>query len=347
VDQAAEPARRERGWRRLLAGLFAFLVLPLVPPLSLLLPVQQTLVLIVPALAACAVVGWRAGGRLAVALFWVAIATLVLFFQPAMRLLFDVTVPAPGPFDELVAGWSLVLSAGFGLVCLLSASRTFFVRALSAIGVAGLIGLAATSGSAGGVARVTGLMTEEFGRRAANFATQAAEQRASDDPLSKALRERGYENEIGRETRFFGTETAVALLPSLLALQSLAALGFAWALYHRFSRVRVGLPLAPLREFRFNDQLVWGLVAGLAFALLQALSGLRAPGLNMLLFFGTLYALRGMGVLAWFLAPDRLVMVPLVIFAVLAFPLFGAVALGLGLGDTWLDWRSRAARPAA
>jgi hypothetical protein len=54
-----------------------------------------------------------------------------------------------------------------------------------------------------------------------------------------------------------------------------------------------------------------------------------------------------MGVLAWFLAPDRLVMVPLFLFALLAWQLFGAVALGLGLGDTWLDWRSRAPRPAA
>jgi hypothetical protein len=337
-DRAAAPARRERGWRRLLAGLFAFLVLPLVPPLSLLLPVQQTLVLIVPAFAACAVVGWWAGGRLSVALFWVIVALFLLFGGPAADA---------SRFDALVRGWSLVLSASFGLVCLLSAHRTFFVRALTAIGVAGIVGLAAVSGGPGGAGGVASLMTEEFGRRSANFAAQAARQRTMNDPLSNALRARGFENDLGEEARMATTETAVSLLPSLLALQSLAALGFVWALYHRFSRVRVGLPLAPLREFRFNDQLVWCLVAGLAFALLQSLSGLRAPGLNMLLFFGTLYALRGMGVLAWFLAPDRLVMVPLVIFAVLAFPLFGAVALGLGLGDTWLDWRSRAARPAA
>src|SRR3712207_8406043 len=31
----------------------------------------------------------------------------------------------------------------------------------------------------------------------------------------------------------------------------------------RVSRARIGPPLAPLREFRFNDQLVWGLVAGI------------------------------------------------------------------------------------
>ena len=347
MDRAAEPARRERGWRRLLVGLFAFLVLPLVPPLSLLLPVQQTLILLVPALAACAVVGWRQGGRLSVALFWIAVAVLILFGQD--RVYADLGLPAPeeSSFNALVRGWSLVLSASFGVICLLSAHRTFFVRALSAIGVAGLIALVATGGLSRGTGSVSRLMNEEFSRRSANFAAQAAAQRASDDPLSQALRERGFENELGQETRFASAQTAVSLLPSLLALQSLAALGFVWALYHRFSRVRIGLPLAPLREFRFNDQLVWGLVAGLAFALLQSLSGLRAPGLNMLLFFGTLYALRGMGVLAWFLAPDRLVMVPLVIFAVLAFPLFGAVALWLGLGDTWLDWRSRAARPAA
>ena len=51
--------------------------------------------------------------------------------------------------------------------------------------------------------------------------------------------------------------------------------------------------------------------------------------------------LRGLGVLTWFLAPGRLVTVLLIGFAVIAWPLFGVFALGLGLGDTWLDWRSR------
>ena len=54
-----------------------------------------------------------------------------------------------------------------------------------------------------------------------------------------------------------------------------------------------------------------------------------------------LYALRGLGVLVWFLAPGRFVMALLIGFAVLFWNVLGVLALGLGLGDTWLDWRSR------
>ena len=59
----------------------------------------------------------------------------------------------------------------------------------------------------------------------------------------------------------------VAVFPALLALESLAALALAWATYHRLSRARLGAPLRPLREFRFNDQLVWGLIVGLTIVL--------------------------------------------------------------------------------
>ena len=338
MDEAVGTPVRERGWRKLIPALAAFLVLPVMPPLSLLLPVEQSLVLIVPAIAACALVGWRAGGRLSVALFWLVVALYVLG-QPSP--------PDAREFDSLVRGWSLVLAAAFGAVCVLSAHRTFFVRAISAIGLAGMVGLVAASTSPAGVGVTATTLGGEFARRGEHWTRQAELQAKSDDPISNALRARGLGDELGKVQRLASQDTAVSLMPALLALQSLSALALAWGLYHRFSRVRIGLPLAPLREFRFNDQLVWGLIAGIAFVLVETLSGLRAPGFNMLLFFGTLYALRGMGVLAWFLAPDRLVMVPLVLFAVLAFPLFGAVALGLGLGDTRLDWRSRAARPAA
>ncbi len=100
-----------------------------------------------------------------------------------------------------------------------------------------------------------------------------------------------------------------------------------------------------MREFRFSDQLVWGLIVGLVVVLLPSLAAIRPIGLNLLVFFGALYALRGFGVLAWFLAPDRIGLAPLIGFALLMPPLVGALALGLGLGDTWVDWRTRGARP--
>jgi len=137
----------------------------------------------------------------------------------------------------------------------------------------------------------------------------------------------------------------------------LAALALAWATYHRFSRTRLGAPLRPLREFRFNDQLVWGLIVGLTIMLLPTLTALSGVGKNLLVFFGALYALRGLGVLSWFMAPGSLGVTLGIGFVVLAVPLLGAfvalgfvmlgiAALALGLGDTWADWRSRA-RPTS
>src|SRR5439155_4555590 len=82
--------------------------------------------------------------------------------------------------------------------------------------------------------------------------------------------------------------------PSLLALESIAAVAIAWAIYHRLSRARLGPPLGLLRDFRFNDQLVWGLIVGLTIFFVPTLSAMRIVGRNLLVFFGALYALRGL-----------------------------------------------------
>ena len=149
------------------------------------------------------------------------------------------------------------------------------------------------------------------------------------------------------------SRAGVAVFPALLALQSLIGLALAWAVYHRLSRARLGAPLRPLRDFRFNDQLVWGLIVGLTIVFLPTLTMFRGVGRNLLVFFGALYAIRGLGVLAWFLAPNALVASLTIGFAMLLLPVVSALAaigflllivaaFGLGLGDTWANWRSRA-----
>ena len=136
-------------------------------------------------------------------------------------------------------------------------------------------------------------------------------------------------------------DRSLVVLPAMLALESLAALAVAWALYQRLARARLGPPLAPLRAFRFSDQLIWSLVVGVTLLVLPAFAELRSVGINLLVFFGALYVVRGLGVLSFLLAPRRWTKALLVAVGLIAWQLLAAFALALGVGDTWLDWRSR------
>ena len=136
---------------------------------------------------------------------------------------------------------------------------------------------------------------------------------------------------------------AVLLYPALLALESLAACALAWGLYHRMSRARLGAALAPFRYFRFNDELIWALVAGMTITVLPALESLRVVGANLVVFFGALYALRGFGVIAWFYpqADARGAVGGELLLQWYCFRCRSPLAVGLGVTDTWIDWRRR------
>jgi uncharacterized protein YybS (DUF2232 family) len=142
---------------------------------------------------------------------------------------------------------------------------------------------------------------------------------------------------------------AIAFYPALLALESLVALALAWAIYHRISRTRIGQPMGRLADFRFSDQLAWGLIAGALLILLPRPGDWPALGLNLLLFFGALYALRGLAVFVWYLHAMRASAPALLVLALIAALLSAPTAIGLaliGLSDSWADWRSRS-RPVA
>jgi hypothetical protein len=347
VPPTAAPT--ERGWAKLLIALVAFLIIP--AQLGALVPIDQAMVLLVPAIAACALVGWWAGGRPFLAIAWVAIATLMTV---------QTSSPA-SPFYNLVRGWSLLLAGSFGLVCLFSMTRPLFTRALLALGTT--LALATVMSLLGPVtlSQATKIVAGEFARRdaevmaAVNGVIQTHPKEWA-DLSAKVPRLASLPTEAEKELNVL-SKAGVAVFPALLALQSLAALALAWAIYHRLGRARLGAPLRPLREFRFNDQLVWGLIVGLTIVLLPTLTSVRGVGKNLLVFFGALYAVRGFGVLSWFMAPGSLgvtmaigfimLLAPVVnIFALLAFTMLGVASLALGLGDTWADWRSRA-RPTS
>jgi hypothetical protein len=334
----AATGQTERGWGLTLLAVLVCLAVaaaPLWPPAAglaaasvrVLLPIEQTLLLVVPAVAACTVVGWWAGGRLVLAAAWLALAVYVVLAP----------LPSQGSgYATLARGWALLVASAFGMVGVVAPGRRFFPRALSALGIAMAVSLVVLFGAGREPGRLIRVMTVEHTRRV--DASLDAWRRHTTDATAAGLR---------------ALPARMALLaPALVALESLATLALAWALYHRLSRARLGAPLGILRTFRFNDQLVWGVVAGAAMLLVPSLAPLRVVGANLLAFFGALYALRGLAVLRWW-APEKWValgalgvalLLPVLGIALLLGTL-GLIALLLGLGDTWQDWRRRPPRP--
>jgi len=335
MSAPAAPAPVGRSWRRLAAGLVAFIILPLLPQVRLIFPIEQSALLVVAIVAVCAVVAWKNGGPMILALLWLGIAG-VLIASPVG--------PADGPYNWLARGWILVLAASFGLVSVIVPTDNFFPRALSSLAVAMALGFSLVLVSPGGPTRISDAMSNEFNRR--NAESLAKLRRAETDPVLRQM----VDSSPPLQVMFDESEaqlTAIpkvtsVLVPALLALESLAAMGLGWALFHLMSPVKIGPRLSKLRDFRFNDQLVWGVAVGASIFLLPAFADGKNAGLNLLVFFGFLYLVRGMGVIAW-MSRTRALTYMIIALAVLVWPVMALFAMALGLGDTWLDWRSRAA----
>jgi hypothetical protein len=336
-----------RGWKKLLLALVVFVVLPIIPQFRAMLPVDETILLIVPAMAACALLGWWAGGRVLSAVLWLGLAAFVTWQD----------IASTNVFANLLRGWTLLLAGAFGIACLVGPNRSFFTRALTAVGAALGFALILPLVTPVTLSGAGSAITSEFSRRNAEFLQFVNGQiTASGSPwqawVEKMPSLAGMPEQAATQLEAI-SRVGHLMFPALLALESLAALALAWAMYHRLSRQRVGAPLSPLREFRFNDQFVWGLIVGLIILVVPGLGSMRGLGANLVLFFGALYAMRGLGVLAWFMSPGTfatslvagsvLVLVPVVnVIAILGFMTLGVTALGLGVGDTWADWRNRA-----
>ena len=354
-------AVREHGWRRLILAVAAAAAVSVVstwpPSLALvalgvhwLLPIPWFGALVLMALAACAVAAWGRGGRLVPALLAV-IAVSVWLWRAAPS----------GPMGALTTGWSVLVAAAFGVLCLREGALPFLQRALPALALASVLGMVgvvwASTGQPDGLGGVARAYEQSFVAKRDGLLTAWTARRSAPDWRAVVERVPAVGELADRSAAGLANASPVtALLPALLVLESLAALTLAWALWHRLARARLGPPLASLAQFRFNDQLIWGLVVGATLVLLPSLDGWRGAGVNLVVVFGALFALRGLGVLLWWL-PDRWAAVPLLVLVV-CIPLLGPVlvlatiavlALGLGLGDTWRDFRrtSRTWRPEA
>ncbi|HEX2091598.1 MAG TPA: DUF2232 domain-containing protein [Longimicrobiaceae bacterium] len=243
-------------------------------------------------------------------------------------------LPSPaGPGAALFA-WTTTVAAAFLVATLVRPGWTFLPRALAALalGFAGVGGWLTVSGRWAALDRGVRALT----RTASEAWIRRLSTEVPDTTWASAL-----------ETSIRGVaELQWRVFPALLALQSLAALALGWWIFARFAPDgERWMQLRPLREFRFSDHLVWIVVAGVVLALLPVGAGAARVGANALFFMGGLYALRGLGVVLFTTGISPVLLAVLVgIFALS--PLVHivlAVALLVGLGDTWLDVRRRAA----
>jgi len=254
-----------------------------------------------------------------------------------------VTLAGPGdPFGALELAWLALLAGALTVVMSMRPGRPFVPAALSTLALA----------AAGAVILmwVTSLTWGEVAWRVSRH--YGYQTRLLLGQMSAAAEAAGRGAGTLVDTLERTAETfirlASAVFPALLLLQSLAALALAWTLYQRLARAPLGETLGRLRTFRFDDNLIWGVVLALVALLLPRLAGLATLGGNLAVFFGGLYVLRGVAVASAMAATAGLDGVLAVAGATLVVvflaPVATMAALALGLTDTWVDWRRRLER---
>lgn len=300
---------RGRGWATVAALALVTAVLSVVrPALLIFVPLALLFVALPPRrpllLALAGVIGW---------------------------LTFRVT-PGDNPLWYFERGWTLVLGGWFVAIVALLPGWRFLPRALAALGAAAVTTALFVVTHAGGFAQLDMAISD----RLRGGATQA---------LAAWSGAAGFErvsDEVSR-TVYAAADLQAELYPALLALASLAALGIAWWSFRRLGHGD-RRPLGPLREFRFRDELIWLLIAGLVLLVLPVNGLATRAGENLLTFMAVLYALRGAAVLiviGGVPGPVGLLLGGLLILFM--YPLVMAATFLVGLSDTWLDIRARRA----
>jgi len=266
-----------------------------------------------------------------------------LFLASAFGLLvFADQAPSGLWFAE--RGWALMLGGWFVALTLRWPSSGFTNRSLGAVAGA-FVAVAAILAVRPGAWVVVSWQIGDRIQQGVSSALDALRLMQGGD-VSETLVNAVYQTASAQETIF----------PALLALTSMSALGVAWWLYVRLARGS-DQGLAPLRDFRFSDQFVWLLIAGLvpvaAVALEATFGSTLWPGAwgeppvrfgtNALVFMGALYALRGVAVVLFLYGGLNLIgMIVFVVGLLFVAPVIAAGAMVIGIGDTWLDLRTRA-----
>ena len=238
------------------------------------------MLLFVPAIAACALVGWWAGGRAFLAIAWVAIAVVL--------------IGATAGHDRTrstiwLRGWSLLARRRVRARLPVRHRRGRSSPARSSRSAMALV-LAP-------VMSLLGPVTMSRRRRRSSATSSRVATARSMATLNSGDQAHPKEWQRSRRRRFppfaqLPTETRTAArrrcrdvgrddLPALLALRVARRARARVGDVSPARRARLGAPLQPLREFRFNDQLVWGLIVGSTIMLLPTLDALRGVGQNL------------------------------------------------------------------
>lgn len=136
----------------------------------------------------------------------------------------------------------------------------------------------------------------------------------------------------------------VLLQPGFEALYTLLTLVLGYVL-GRFLGQRTGVvvlpPPLPVREWRLWEPMIWVLVGGVALLLVTDESLISRVGINLVVVSLTLYAVQGFSVARFYLWRLRVVRTLqfLLFFVAFVTGWGGPILAGVGLMDTWFDWR--------
>jgi hypothetical protein len=238
----------------------------------------------------------------------------------------------PGGLLEGVTMAAAALATGLGALAMMNGSGPASARALrgTAIVTLGTVALAGFTGLRWhDLDMAVGRQWMASERLAEEFLTRGTS--APDPATLESLRSVG--DALVQFAPYF---------PGVLALALFAGLCLAALLAPRISGRTVAPVPGPLREFRFNDHLVWLVILGLVGVLFAGSTPAAGPSASVLVFGIGLYALRGAAVLATPLGrAPRLFVGMLILGSLFLFPFaLGGLTL-LGLADTWLDFRRR------
>ncbi len=134
----------------------------------------------------------------------------------------------------------------------------------------------------------------------------------------------------------------VRLIPGQFALTMLAGFLLAVVIFRRFCRSKCHLSLGinSFTQYRFEDNWVWVVVAGLAGSVLASGNEtITRLAFNLLFVMGVLYVIRGLSVMFHFLQQRKGGLLLRVLVIMLCFTPLVMVHLALGLLDTWIDFR--------